>query len=203
MRYLSFLLLLSIVISTGAFADDRFPHGRILVGIDAQHSRLSDDESQDLVRFDADAPGSVFQFGFMVGRGLMLRLHATGAEHATTVPDVKVLHASVSLDLLYLFREGRELRPYLCGGVGGSTLQSTRDDLTFDTTGPSMSFGLGAFWWFSDQFSLHGQARFVAVNWNQTVATLERPDGSTVTTRTWIQDSGVAGTAALGVAFRF
>jgi len=203
MRTVLVLMLLMIAGVSLASETDPFPYGRWQIGLDIQHNQLGDDQSRDEISFESEAPGAGIHVGVMVARRLMLRLHATESNHPTNEPDVSIRYAGVSIDLLYMFREDQVLRPYIFGGLGGYDLQSIQDNLTFDTVGGAMTFGIGGYWWMSQSFSLHSQARVEAINWLNTTAVLDRPDGSTVTTETLIQDSGVAGSLSLGVAYWF
>ncbi len=203
MRGIIVLILLTIAVGCFASESDPYPYGRWLIGFDIQNNQLGDDTSQDQISFDPDAPGTGVHIGVMVARRLMLRLYGTGSDHPTSEPDVEIRFIGASIDLLYMFREDHEVRPYLFGGLGSYGLRSVQNNLVFDTAGGAMAFGIGGYWWMSQSFSLHTQARIIAINWLNTTAILERPDGSTVTTETLIQDSGVAGSVSVGVAYWF
>ena len=193
--------LLLLALTGAARAQDQAPHEfrRWLIGLDARGQRLDDDEAPGVAGYDRDGEGGGFQLGRMLTPALLLRLHAAGGEHPTPVANTTVTYAGGTLDLCYLFREGRSLRPYLFGGLGGYALEAVESDLKLDTAGPAMAFGGGLFLRLNSRLSAHAQLRLEAVNWRMTVATWERPAGSS-TTETWVEDSGVAGAWSLGLA---
>lgn len=195
------LPLLLLALALPAAAQDRpHPDRRWLLGLDARTQHLGDDDAPGVAGYDREGAGGGLQVGRLLTPHLLLRLHAAGGEHPTGVDDVTVTYAGVSLDLCYLFRRDRTLRPYLFGGLGGYVLEAVEGDLRLDTGGPAMTFGAGAFLRLGGRFSAHAQARFEAVNWRMTVATWDRPDGGTTTTETWVEDAGVAGALSLGIA---
>lgn len=200
MRRLWIPLLLLTLAGAARAAEPASPSPRKwLVGLDARGQRLGDDDAAGVAGYDRDGSGGGFQVGRLLTPRLLLRLHVAGGEHPTPVPNTTVTYAGASLDLCYLFRADQALRPYLFGGLGGYALEAVDGDLRLDTAGPAMTFGGGALLRLSDRFGLHAQARLEAVNWRMTLATWERPDGGTTTTETWVEDSGVAGAASLGL----
>jgi len=200
MRRLWMIPLLLAAVS--AAADEPAPHPahRWLLGLEARAHRLADDDAPGVAGYDREGEGGGLQVGRMLTPHLLLRLHVGGGEHPTPVDDVTVTYAGGTLDLCYLFRRDRALRPYLFGGLGGYVLEAVEGNLRLDTSGPAMVFGGGAFLRLGGRFSLHAQARLEAVNWRMTVVTWDRPDGGSSTTETWVEDSGVAGALSLGLA---
>lgn len=151
---------------------------------------------------DDPAPGSVFVdengagLSLSVGHGIStevpIRLVLSGGEHKTTDPDVDFRMASLTLEIAYLFNGGQPLRPYLFGGVGVFAIESQRDALRFETTGPGGVFGGGLLYFVSEHFAFDLALRGELINWKRSRAELILPGGSAAVVQTPIEEKGSA-----------
>jgi len=193
---LTTLLLAALLAAGAAAAQD----GRWLIGVDGLSSFVDDNNDEDLVSIEEKAGGAALQFGYRFSPAFLLRLYAGGADHATNVGDIEIRFIGSLVEGVYLFRDGRDFRPYLFGGIGGFKLESQQDALLFDVEGAGISFGTGAHYLVSDGVSFHGSLRLEAVNWSKVTVTYSDPGGD-VAIETPVEESGFASKLSFGVAF--
>ena len=191
-RLLITTLLLTLLAAGGAAAQD----GRWLLGLDGLSSYVGDNNEEDTVSIDEQSGGAALQVGYRFSPNFMLRLYAGGASHPTNVGDIEIAFLSSLIEGVYVFRDGRDFRPYLFGGVGGFKLESQKDELVFAVEGGGVSFGTGAHYLVSGSVSLHGSLRLEAVNWN--TATFALGD---LAIEAPVEESGFASKLTFGVAF--
>lgn len=175
--------------------------GRWMVGLDVVSSRIGENEEADEVVVDETAPGGAIQVGYLVTPSFMLRLYAAAADHPTSQAGIDLRFGGGTIDAVYLFREGYDVRPYLFAGLGGFSLESRRGDLTYKTEGPGMTAGAGMHAMLGGRVSLHGSLRVEWVNWRETSATITAPGGGTATVTTPVDESGTAVKLTLGIGF--
>jgi hypothetical protein len=181
---------------------------RFFLGLGVHSSHIGSDEPTD------DAPaGAVFVdengqgVGIVVGYGitpaLVLRLSLLGAEHETTDPNVEFAFSSGTIDGVYHFSVGQPLRPYLFGGFGGFSIESRKDALRFETTGPGVVFGGGLLYFLGRHFGVDLGVRGNLISWEKSEAEARLSDGTTVAVERPIEEDGSAAQFALGATWWF
>lgn len=176
------------------------------LAVNTNHLAAQDEE-------EAAASGSVFLGKNAVGGTILLgygftpsfaaRLAISGAEHDTTDPEIKVSYGGLTLEGSYSFRAGQQVRPYIYGGLGGFSLQSTQDEYDYESTGPGIGFGGGVHSFLGEHFVLDAGLRFDYVNWEKQTATRKLSDGSLQVVETPVNESGGASKIVLGAGWWF
>ncbi len=194
---------LLLLIALGATADDRYPHGRWTIGLDAMRSWIEENSDDDAVSVEEVADGGALQVGWMASPNIQLRLYSGAAEHSSADDERTFRYGAGTIDLVYLFRRGATFRPYLAGGLGGFHIESQTDAVRFESDGAGTAFGAGFHLHLNRRLALHGQLRLETVNWETNRAIAVMPDGSEVTVETPVEDSGASGKASIGGMFWF
>ncbi len=194
---LALALLAILSAPTIAEAGDRW-----LLGLDGLSSHVGDNDEEDIVSIEETAGGGALQFGYFLNPNFMLRIYGGGANHATSDSGLEIVFAGGLFEAVYMFRAERAWRPYVFGGLGGFSIESQQESLTYEATGAGVSFGLGACYALGRTVHLHGSMRLEAVNWEQVSVTYTLPDGTDLAVETPVEDSGLASKLTLGLVFR-
>jgi hypothetical protein len=134
---------------------------------------------------------------------MALRVSLSGARHETSNSDVEVLLGSAALDIAYIFRNERYVRPYVFAGTGGFELESRQDELAFSTTGAGIIAGVGLLSFLSPSFALDFSVRGEAIGWEESRAERPGPDDSTIIVETPVDEDGSGLKFQLGVSWWF
>jgi hypothetical protein len=126
-----------------------------------------------------------------------------GSKHKTSDPDVYLLYSAVTLEGAYVFQTPTPLKPYLLGGLGGFSLDSRRDALRFETTGPGTVIGAGFLYSMSRRFELDFSLRGELINWDESRAEVVGADGSRVVVEMPVEENGSGARLGFGVLYRF
>lgn len=176
---------------------------RWLLGLDLVAGTVGENESATdpgEIMIDQKAGGLGLQLGYLLKPSFMLRLTAVGADHGTSDPDVTIRFGGGTLDAVFLFREGRPVRPYLFAGLGGYQAESQQEDVTYEIRGPGLAFGAGMHLRLGVRATLHGALRLEAINWESARVLLDLPGGD-VEVEAPIDEDGWASKVMLGVGF--
>ncbi|MFH1278224.1 MAG: outer membrane beta-barrel protein [Candidatus Eisenbacteria bacterium] len=182
------------------------PPGFIL-GLDLHTSHIGVEEKTDTspdnsVFVDETGGGLGLILGYAFTPSFFLRFHLSGSGHETNRNDVDVAYANGTVEAGYLFREGKEVRPFFYGGIGGFALESRHDDWRYETSGPGTAFGGGVFWFLTPNSALDFGARLEFMNWERTMAEVKVGD-ATVTVETPVDENGSAAKIDIGWSYWF
>jgi len=152
---------------------------------------------------EEDGGGLDLQLGWAFNESFLLRLRMAGAEHETSRSDVDFYSGSAVFEAAYLFREGRPLRPYIMGGLGGFVMDSQQGDIfEYETSGSGAVLGGGLVYFFNEHFALDAALRLSFINWeNKTAKT--KLNGTTATVETPLDEEGEAGNLLVGLTYFF
>ncbi len=193
-------LFLLTAFAAAASAADYDLEGRWLIGIDAVSNTVGANDRADGLFIEETAPGAGLQFGYMFTQNFQVRLYAAAADHGTSNPDLDIRVGGGTFDAVYLFRTGRQVRPYVFGGLGGFNLESRQADLLYSAEGPGMAIGGGVQVMLGRRVSLHGALRFEAIYWEKVSATYAGPGGGSATVTVPVDEEGTTGNVLLGIS---
>ena len=167
-KRIAFCLLLpaAMLMADVAIAQD----GRWMLGLDLLTDSLGEDDDADALVIDSPAFGAALQLGYLFTPSLQLRLYAASANHETNAAGVDLRVGGGTFDLVYVFRPGATVRPFLTGGLGGFRAEIKDDGFAYSAEGPGMSFGAGMHVLLGRKFTFHTQARLEAINWDEAQA---------------------------------
>ena len=202
--------VLFLLIACSAAAGERFPQGRWSVGLDGISSHVGGNgavnESMNDLRIDDRARGAALRVGYLLRPNLQLRIHSASAIHPADDAEptgLELRYDGATLDLVYLFRNGRPMRPYLAGGIGAYAARAEREHWLFESEGAAVAFGAGCHLRVNRHLGLHAQARVESINWQTNRTTEQLAGGGTSTVETPVADSGAMIKLGLGATVWF
>lgn len=171
-------------------------------------------DSPDDVFIGENAPGGTVILAYGLTPSFALRAAVSGADHESTEPDVDFHFSSLSIEASYIFRTGSEVRPYLYGGLGIFSLDSTEGsgfisaspneaDYEFETNGPGMDFGGGLYSFIGEHFVFDAGLRFDLISWDKETAEWTLGDGTKVSVNNPVDEDGTAAKLLLGAGWWF
>lgn len=203
---LSILAILAVSASTTAAqpASEWTPRKGFSVGLALQAERIgTEDENDDGdFRIDEDGRGLSLTVGYAVSNCVALMLAIGGTKHDTTVPEEATL-GTVTAEVHYRFMPGSRARPFLFGGLGGTSASISPEDLDVELTGGMATLGVGVLYLFTKHFQFDAALRLDLINWTEISVSQTLDNGNTVSVSDPVQEDGSAGKLLAGLTWVF
>ena len=161
------------------------------------------ESSPDAVYVSEKGAGALVSVGYAFDPAFALRLSLAGARHETTLQDVGIDHASVSLEAHHRFSRWGRAQPYLFGGLGGSTLEFNSDLLDSRTSGAVAVLGVGIVFDLTRHLSLDLATRLDLINWDKVEVISVLPGNVVVHLEDPVDEKGSAAKLLVGLLWRF
>jgi hypothetical protein len=122
--------------------------------------------------------------------------------HDTSVEDLEVRHASMVVEAHYRFLAGERARPYVFGGLGGTSLEATVEEYESEANGGVAVLGAGVQVFMTRHLLLDMAGRLDLINWDRVRIRRERADGSTIELEEPIDEDGGAAQIRFGLLWQ-
>ena len=150
-----------------------------------------------------NAPGGTLLLAYGLTPSFNVRLAISGADHETTDPEINLHYGSLTMEAAYVFRNGREVRPYLYTGVGTFSLESSEDEYDYEASAPGFALGGGLYSFLGEHFVFDAGLRLDLISWEEETTRRTLIDGSTIIVQSPVQEDGTASKIVLGAGWWF
>ena len=147
--------------------------------------------------------GATLHLGYGFTPAFVLWLDLSGSVHETSLDAVEGRLGSGILVAQWMFQPQARTRPYLIGGLGGTSFRVDEGDLEVEIEGGTAVLGGGLQYSMSRVLSLDVRGRLDFINWNKGTARIRLDGGQSIEVSVPFDDSGVASKLAIGIVAAF
>ncbi len=147
--------------------------------------------------------GVALTLGYALTPQVALRFSLGAARHETTQRMVEAYHSAFAIEAHYRFLPHERARPYVLGGVGGSTIALSAGAFEAEMSGAAANFGIGMLYDLTQHLIADAGVRLDLINWSTVKVTHELPGGATLELEDPVDASGSAGKFLIGILWRF
>lgn len=164
----------------GAFDEHGVRIGfQIQAGVIAAEDPPPDHDPEE-VYIENGGGGVALHLGYTFTPSFALQLAFGAVIHDTTIEGLEVAHSSVVLEAHYRFLPGERARPYLFGGLGGTTLEADVDAYESEVNGSMAIVGAGMHVFLTRHFLLDIAGRIDLINWDRIRFRHEQANGTAI-----------------------
>ncbi len=157
----------------------------------------------DAVFIEEVGHGLSLNLGYTITPMFALRLAMGSAIHGTNWEGVEITRGSAMIEAHVRFLPQERARPYLVGGLGGTSLIDDRKGYDVETSGGVALLGAGVLFNLTEHFVLDFSTRLEMINWNKIKIRKELPGGTEIELESPVDENGSAATFRLGFDLQF
>lgn len=164
---------------------------------------IGDQSDPNAPHIDAMGGGLALEVGYTFTPRVHLGLTLGSAQHATDVPQLKVLRTIGVIEAQYRFAPAAQVCPYMVATLGGAGVRADQGADHHTLSAGAAGIGGGVRVGLSTHLVLDVGARLEAINWKDATWTHDVAGGSTLSYHGAIEDSGGASRLQLGLGWDF